>query len=105
MHFSTHDHEEFMFVLRAEVETLINTNEGVMREQFATGDCLLWSLEPAALSLLATPRASGDDQRDVIAPDIDLLLLLARKAAGRSSISSRPPSRRGVFPSARLRDQ
>jgi transcriptional regulator with XRE-family HTH domain/quercetin dioxygenase-like cupin family protein len=40
MHFIAHDHEEFMFVLRGEVETLLKTNDGLVRENLRAGDCL-----------------------------------------------------------------
>jgi transcriptional regulator with XRE-family HTH domain/uncharacterized cupin superfamily protein len=40
MHFIAHDHEEFMFVLRGEVETLLKTNDGLVREHLRAGDCL-----------------------------------------------------------------
>lgn len=40
MHFIGHDHEEFMFVLRGEVETLLKTNEGLIVERLRPGDCI-----------------------------------------------------------------
>jgi mannose-6-phosphate isomerase-like protein (cupin superfamily)/DNA-binding XRE family transcriptional regulator len=40
LHFIAHDHEEFMFVLRGEVETLLKTNESVVKEHLRPGDCL-----------------------------------------------------------------
>jgi transcriptional regulator with XRE-family HTH domain/quercetin dioxygenase-like cupin family protein len=40
LHFIGHDHEEFMFVLRGEVETLLKTNEAVVKEHLRPGDCM-----------------------------------------------------------------
>ena len=40
LHFIGHDHEEFMFVLRGEVETLLKTNEGLVKERLRPGDCM-----------------------------------------------------------------
>jgi transcriptional regulator with XRE-family HTH domain len=40
LHFIAHDHEEFMFVLRGNVESLLKTNEGVVSERLSAGDCM-----------------------------------------------------------------
>lgn len=40
LHFIGHDHEEFMFVLRGDVETLLKTNEGLVTERLQPGDCI-----------------------------------------------------------------
>lgn len=40
IHFIGHDHEEFMFVLDGEVETLLKTNDGVVTEHLRAGDGL-----------------------------------------------------------------
>lgn len=40
LHFIAHDHEEFMFVLNGEVETLLKTNDGLITERLAAGDCI-----------------------------------------------------------------
>lgn len=40
LHFIGHDHEEFMFVLRGHVETLLKTNEGLVTERLQPGDCI-----------------------------------------------------------------
>jgi transcriptional regulator with XRE-family HTH domain len=40
LHFIGHDHEEFMFVLRGEVETLLKTNEALVKEHLRPGDCM-----------------------------------------------------------------
>ena len=40
LHYIAHDHEEFMFVLRGEVETLLKTNEGLVKEHLRAGDCI-----------------------------------------------------------------
>lgn len=40
MHFIAHDHEEFMFVLRGEIETQLKTNEGLVTERLKPGDCM-----------------------------------------------------------------
>jgi transcriptional regulator with XRE-family HTH domain len=40
IHFIGHDHEEFMFVLTGEVETMLKTNDGIVKERFKPGDCL-----------------------------------------------------------------
>lgn len=38
LHFIAHDHEEFMFVLRGEIETRLKTNEGLVVERLSPGD-------------------------------------------------------------------
>jgi transcriptional regulator with XRE-family HTH domain/quercetin dioxygenase-like cupin family protein len=40
LHFIAHDHEEFMFVLHGEVETILKTNEELTTEHLAPGDCI-----------------------------------------------------------------
>lgn len=40
LHFIGHDHEEFMFVLRGEVEMILKTNEGLVTERLGPGDCV-----------------------------------------------------------------
>jgi transcriptional regulator with XRE-family HTH domain/uncharacterized cupin superfamily protein len=40
LHFIAHDHEEFMFVLQGEVQTLLKTNEGLTAESLKAGDCI-----------------------------------------------------------------
>ncbi len=40
IHFIAHDHEEFMFVLRGQVETQLKTNEGLVTETLSAGDCV-----------------------------------------------------------------
>ena len=40
LHYIAHDHEEFMFVLEGEVESLIKAGEGVIRETLRAGDCM-----------------------------------------------------------------
>jgi transcriptional regulator with XRE-family HTH domain/uncharacterized cupin superfamily protein len=40
VHYIAHDHEEFMFVLRGSIQTLLKTNEGLVSEELHAGDCL-----------------------------------------------------------------
>jgi transcriptional regulator with XRE-family HTH domain/uncharacterized cupin superfamily protein len=40
LHYIGHDHEEFMFVLKGEVESLLKTNDGLVTERLQPGDCL-----------------------------------------------------------------
>jgi transcriptional regulator with XRE-family HTH domain len=40
VHYISHDHEEFVFVLRGEVETLLKTNEGLAKETLRAGDAM-----------------------------------------------------------------
>jgi transcriptional regulator with XRE-family HTH domain/quercetin dioxygenase-like cupin family protein len=42
LHFISHDHEEFMFVLRGEVETSLRTHEGTAVEHLTAGDCIYY---------------------------------------------------------------
>jgi transcriptional regulator with XRE-family HTH domain len=37
-HFISHDHEEFMFVLKGQVESLLRVNEGIVSEHLCAGD-------------------------------------------------------------------
>lgn len=47
LQFICHHHEEFFFVLRGEVECLLKTPEGLVRETLAPGDCMyFWSYLP-----------------------------------------------------------
>lgn len=39
-YFISHDHEEFMFVLKGDVETSIRTNDDVVVERLTAGDCI-----------------------------------------------------------------
>lgn len=39
-YFISHDHEEFMFVLKGDVETSLRTNDGVVVERLTAGDCI-----------------------------------------------------------------
>jgi transcriptional regulator with XRE-family HTH domain len=38
LHFISHDHEEFMFVLKGQVESLLKVNEGIVTEHLCAGD-------------------------------------------------------------------
>lgn len=40
LHYIVHDHEEFMFVLKGNIETSLKTNEGVVTESLAPGDSI-----------------------------------------------------------------
>lgn len=40
LHYISHDHEEFMFVLKGEVESLIGTSDGLVVERLRPGDCM-----------------------------------------------------------------
>jgi transcriptional regulator with XRE-family HTH domain/quercetin dioxygenase-like cupin family protein len=40
VHFISHDHEEFVFVLLGEVETLLKTNDGIVKESLKAGDAM-----------------------------------------------------------------
>jgi transcriptional regulator with XRE-family HTH domain len=40
IHFISHDHEEFVFVLRGELETLLKTNDGIAKETLRPGDAM-----------------------------------------------------------------
>ncbi|MBI2835479.1 MAG: helix-turn-helix domain-containing protein [Acidobacteria bacterium] len=40
LHYISHDHEEFMFVLRGEVESFLQTNDGLKTERLRPGDCV-----------------------------------------------------------------
>jgi transcriptional regulator with XRE-family HTH domain/quercetin dioxygenase-like cupin family protein len=60
MHFIAHDHEEFMFVLRGQVETRLKTNEGIITEELDAGDCLYFrsNLPHCHRSLSRQPAAT-----------------------------------------------
>jgi transcriptional regulator with XRE-family HTH domain/uncharacterized RmlC-like cupin family protein len=60
LHFVSHDHEEFMFVLTGEVETLLKTNEGMVTEKLRAGDCIYFrsNLPHCHRSLRAEPALS-----------------------------------------------
>ncbi len=50
LRFISHHHEEFFFVLRGEVECLIKTPDGLVREVLGPGDCIyFWSFLPHCL--------------------------------------------------------
>ena len=66
LHFIGHDHEEFMFVLRGEVEMILKTNEGLVTERLGPGDCVYFRSLPPIMLLIEghiaaartrTPRA------------------------------------------------
>jgi transcriptional regulator with XRE-family HTH domain/uncharacterized cupin superfamily protein len=40
LHFIAHDHEEFLFVMAGEIESSLKTDQGLVRERLAAGDCL-----------------------------------------------------------------
>jgi transcriptional regulator with XRE-family HTH domain/quercetin dioxygenase-like cupin family protein len=59
--FVSHGHEEFFFVLRGDVECLLKTPEGPVRERLGPGDCMyLWSHMPHCL------RAAGPEAAESI---------------------------------------
>jgi transcriptional regulator with XRE-family HTH domain/quercetin dioxygenase-like cupin family protein len=72
LHYIGHDHEEFMFVLRGEVETLLKTNDGLVRKHLRAGDCIYFrsnlphchrsaTLEPAeTLNVIHSMRGAID---------------------------------------------
>jgi transcriptional regulator with XRE-family HTH domain len=55
LHFIGHDHEEFMFVLRGEVETLLKSNDGLVRERLSPGDCIYFRSNLPHCHRSATP--------------------------------------------------
>lgn len=80
LHFISHDHEEFMFVLKGEVESLLKTNEGLVTERLQPGDCLYFrsylphchrstSPEPAeTLNVISSLRGPIDADGAELAP-------------------------------------
>lgn len=40
LHFIGHDHEEFVFVMSGEVESLLKTDHGLVKERLVAGDCM-----------------------------------------------------------------
>ncbi len=80
IHFIAHDHEEFMFVLRGEVEALLETNDGLVGERLKPGDCLYYhsylphcmrsaSSEPAeTLNVMYSIRGPVDSQNTDLTP-------------------------------------
>ncbi|MGH9160573.1 MAG: helix-turn-helix domain-containing protein, partial [Vicinamibacteraceae bacterium] len=57
MCFISHNHEEFVFVLRGEIEWLMKSPDGLLREALRPGDCIqFWSYLPHCMrSAGATP--------------------------------------------------
>src|SRR5262245_7833150 len=80
LHFIGHDHEEFMFVLKGEVESLLKTNQGLVTERLQPGDCLYFRSylahchrstgpEPAeTLNVICSLRGSIDADGAELAP-------------------------------------
>jgi transcriptional regulator with XRE-family HTH domain len=60
LRFISHTHEEFFFVLRGELETLIKSPKGLVRETLGPGDCMyFWSYLPHCIrSTTAEPARS-----------------------------------------------
>jgi transcriptional regulator with XRE-family HTH domain/uncharacterized cupin superfamily protein len=75
-HFIQHDHEEFMFVLRGEVETRLKMNDRMVVERLGPGDCIYFrsslphchrsaTSEPAeTLNIIYSLRGSIDPAED-----------------------------------------
>ena len=60
LQFISHHHEEFVFVLRGEIECLLKTPDGLLRETLGPGDCVyFWSYLPHCIrSTSAEPARS-----------------------------------------------
>jgi transcriptional regulator with XRE-family HTH domain/uncharacterized cupin superfamily protein len=58
LHFIAHDHEEFMFVLEGEVESLVKTNHGIVHERLAAGDCMYFRSDLPHCHRSATAEAA-----------------------------------------------
>jgi transcriptional regulator with XRE-family HTH domain len=56
--FISHTHEEFVFVLQGELEVLLKSPQGLVREQLAAGDCMyFWSYLPHCIRSTTRQRA------------------------------------------------
>lgn len=84
IHFISHDHEEFMFVLRGEVETRLRTNEGLVVEHLKPGDSIYFrsNLPHCHRSTTSEPAESVNiiySLRGAIDPDDGELSLAGRR--------------------------
>ncbi len=76
LQFISHHHEEFLFVLRGEVECLLKTPDGPRREELASADCMyFWSYLPHCI------RSIGRE------PARSLHLLFSRDEAADAELS------------------
>lgn len=82
LHFISHTHEEFFFVLRGEVECLIKTPDELVRERLGSGDCMyFWSYLPHCI------RSTTDEPARIV----DLLCSLHEAADSEYATSKSGP--------------
>ena len=91
IHFISHDHEEFMFVLHGEVETRLRTNEGLVIENLKPGDSIYFRSNLPHCHRSTTSEAAESvniiySLRGAIDPD-----------DGELSLAGRRFDRRGVY--------
>jgi transcriptional regulator with XRE-family HTH domain len=60
--FISHNHEEFLFLITGEVECLVKSPDGLIRERLGVGDCMyFWSYLPHCIRSVGTERAFAID--------------------------------------------